>query len=349
MSNPTPPEYVVTYPNADGETITRGPVSAREALAIADTVTPDLPEWAAGVSFFIAGDFDGALDIVRDDVVTAAALETPAPIVETFTTADGAAAVRYLTDDVEQGIAAGSELLISAASGYAHTVPIAPEHDHRAEPHSRRANECRICKLPIVAAYTYGDVFTLPAIPGVTWRVFDRRSVDKAGSATETRAEVRPVRAEDPENKQIRDIVTKIGRTERKGVYVGLAMRADYDRATDSYPNPPRLRAWASCDGMSASLTDAQRKLVDDAMDAQSFDLPPLTPGEIVEQLASSAESAGNAAAHRVWENLPDRYSYTSDTRATVRAALTEQAREAIAEAATAAFAASVRKTLRDY
>ena len=64
----TPAQYVVTYANSDGETIQRGPVSASEALAIADDVTPHLPSWADSVSFYLEGDYDGEITITREEL-----------------------------------------------------------------------------------------------------------------------------------------------------------------------------------------------------------------------------------------------------------------------------------------
>ena len=63
----TTPLYVLTYGNQDGETITRGPVSAIEALEIADDLVGHIPAWS-GVSFFVAGDYDGEIDITRADL-----------------------------------------------------------------------------------------------------------------------------------------------------------------------------------------------------------------------------------------------------------------------------------------
>ena len=56
--------YVVTYGNQDGETITRGPVSAIGALEIADDMAGYIPSWS-GISFFIAGDYDGKTIVNR--------------------------------------------------------------------------------------------------------------------------------------------------------------------------------------------------------------------------------------------------------------------------------------------
>ena len=56
--------YVVTYGNRDGETITRGPVSAIGALGIADDVAAYIPSWSR-ISFFMAGDYDGQVFVTR--------------------------------------------------------------------------------------------------------------------------------------------------------------------------------------------------------------------------------------------------------------------------------------------
>ena len=64
------PLYVLTYGNQDGETVTRGPVSAIEALEIADDLVGHIPVWSC-VSFFIAGDYDGEMSITREDIETA--------------------------------------------------------------------------------------------------------------------------------------------------------------------------------------------------------------------------------------------------------------------------------------
>ena len=65
-STHTPAQYVVTYANHDGETIQRGPVSASDALAIADNVTPYLPGWAGPVRFYLEGDYDGEITVTRE-------------------------------------------------------------------------------------------------------------------------------------------------------------------------------------------------------------------------------------------------------------------------------------------
>lgn len=64
MSTTSTLMYVVTYGNQDGETITRGPVDAIGALDIADDMAGHVPAWS-GISFFIAGDYDGEVFVTR--------------------------------------------------------------------------------------------------------------------------------------------------------------------------------------------------------------------------------------------------------------------------------------------
>ena len=65
MTQTQAPLYVVTYGNQDGETVTRGPVSAIGALDIADDMTGHIPAWSC-ISFFIEGDYDGQESITRE-------------------------------------------------------------------------------------------------------------------------------------------------------------------------------------------------------------------------------------------------------------------------------------------
>ena len=70
MNTTRTPLYVLTYGNHDGETVTRGPVSAIEALEMADDLVGHIPAWSR-VSFFIVGDYDGEMNITREDIETA--------------------------------------------------------------------------------------------------------------------------------------------------------------------------------------------------------------------------------------------------------------------------------------
>lgn len=188
---------------------------------------------------------------------------------------------------------------------------------------------------------TYGDTFTLDEFPAIVWRVIDTRQLDKAGDAYATRAEVRPVHADDPTATNIRDLVVKIGRAERKGVYVSLAIRR--------YGDADALRPWASCDTYQDRLTDAQSAKLEASFAALTFDLPMLTPAEIAEKLLDKADYAGWNGAREVTKNLPSSYNRDDETRAAVRAAFTPEAREAYIAAAIAAFEREARKELARY
>jgi hypothetical protein len=66
-----PTGFVVSYANEDGETVQRAAANAADAIAIADDVTPHLPAWASGVSFYRAGDYDGDETITRETLQAA--------------------------------------------------------------------------------------------------------------------------------------------------------------------------------------------------------------------------------------------------------------------------------------
>lgn len=172
---------------------------------------------------------------------------------------------------------------------------------------------------------TYGDFLTLPSVPGVLWRVTDIRSIEKAGSPFEDRAELRPWRpgpdAANPTEGATSwpyDEPVKIGRAERVGVEITLGMRpGPYDRASDTY-GPSAFGAHATTRNYAAPLTDAQRATLErEAGDpfAFSFHLPPLTAEEVRERVAALivSESNGREAARLTIGHAPNLYRLDND------------------------------------
>ena len=217
---------------------------------------------------------------------------------------------------------------------------------------------------------TYGDFLTLPSVPGVLWRVTDTRTVEKAGSPFEDRAELRPWRP-GPDAANLAegaaawgyDEPVKIGRAERVGVTITLGMRPGaYDRATDSY-GPRVFGAHATTRNYAAPLTDAQRATLErEAGDpfAFSFHLAPLTAEEVRERIAAFivSDSAGRDAARRTIDNAPNLYRLDNDhgghnpvpvIREAFYGPACSEALADILDRATAAYRAALASNLRTF
>jgi hypothetical protein len=198
--------------------------------------------------------------------------------------------------------------------------------------------------------YSYGDTFTLPAFPGVLWKVCDRRDLEHAGDPHETRAQVRPVDPENPTSGAVRNISIKIGRAERAGVVVNLRMQRVPGWITGTTA-ADRLTAYGSTDHYETSLTVAQSKMISDEFGKLSFNLPPLSAAEIVEKMTHLLTYAAERGARELSGAMPDRYNGNrpGSAREAVAAALTPAARDAIITAAGEAFTAAARNDLARY
>jgi hypothetical protein len=186
---------------------------------------------------------------------------------------------------------------------------------------------------------TYGDTFEVDTLPGIVWILQDTRTLEKAGDPTETRATAYPV---DSETGQTTRKAVKIGRAERRGVYVSIAAQHDGTR-----------RTWAGCDTYDGGLTDAQRRLLDAAFSALTFDTPPLTDAEIVARMVDAMEYAGRRGARESRRELPDTYAPRDGKtgRGRISAALdaTPGARQAMATAAAESYAAELAAEIASY
>jgi len=166
---------------------------------------------------------------------------------------------------------------------------------------------------------TYGDFLALPSVPGVLWRITDRRDLKNAGEQFETRAELEPYRpgpdAQNPAEGAERwgyDEPLRIGRAERVGVSIELRMDRDYDRKTDTY-GARYLRAVPVTRNYSQGLTDPQRELlrVEAGNEwAFSYVLPPLSAEEIRERIAGQIadDYAASNAARETIKRAPNMY-----------------------------------------
>lgn len=207
---------------------------------------------------------------------------------------------------------------------------------------------------------TYGDTFELPGIPGVVWRIDDRRKLENAGAPFEHRAEAVPVtKADDssggarfdangwrPLNR--RGEFVRIGRAEREGVYIKLMPGGRYDPAKLG-----QVEAWAGCNTYEVSLTDAQSQLIEREVAAilPTIDLPPLTEGEILARMREAVEYGGTEGARAAAGQLPDRWGKHGDDggRSVISAALSADDRAALVRVAAEAFAAKLADELRGY
>ncbi|MDF2506320.1 MAG: hypothetical protein K0Q52_179 [Microbacterium sp.] len=217
---------------------------------------------------------------------------------------------------------------------------------------------------------TYGDFITLPSTPDVLWKVCDTRELERAGSPSETRAELRPYRAPaaaDPTNNTDADRAQahgtptpvpydepiRVGRAERVGVVIRLGVQ----QANDG--EGWQLRPNATTGTYEANLTPAQSAALErDAGDvfALSFYLPPLSPEEIrrrVIRLIADDYSADRAAREAI-SRAPKLYHLRgSGADTAILDAFTgdDGARDLTAalDAATAHYRAALAKELRTF
>ena len=143
------------------------------------------------------------------------------------------------------------------------------------------------------ATLTYGDMFTIECTPGIAWKIKDRRTLDGHESHCEEVADATPHTLEG--ERLDYGAPVKIGRAER------TCLEISFKREHDG-----KIRAWPSAGNYSApGLTDAQRAAINAELAVLSFDLPPLTPAELIERAKAEITSAMFYAVREVEKFLP--------------------------------------------
>ena len=143
------------------------------------------------------------------------------------------------------------------------------------------------------AALTYGDMFTLECTPGIAWKIEDCRTLDGHENHREKVARATP---RTPEGERLDPSApVKIGRAER--TYLEISFRREHGGGISAYPSAGSYSA--------PGFTDAQRAAIDAELDTLSFDFPPLTPAELIEQAKAEISSAMFYAVREVEKFLP--------------------------------------------